>query len=204
MKTTQDIIQEHQRNASALLIGYQDALSEIRESRDLEDGAYLDRLTDEQRMSVLRERKAERASEAHQQTLEVYREEVQRYQDELAQRRAHLKKRLFSVEGPDGAAALSRAITATEGELAAYLDVAEQAGNQDLARAAFVAAERRGLGDLMHRFFDEVDQEAGTFYQEWSQLPPGDVLQCQRESIERVVQPPDYERLMPPARVSAY
>jgi hypothetical protein len=75
----------------------------------------------------------------------------------------------------------------------------DQAASEDLASAVFVAAERRGLGDLMHRYFDEVDCKAGVNYQEWSRLPSEDVLKCQRECIERVVHKLDHERLVPPA-----
>ena len=197
MKTVAEISQEHGRNAAGILTGYQDATDEIRETRELEEGAYLDHLTPEQRMGALREQKAGRADEAYQGTLEAYTAEVERYHSELAQRRTHLKKHLFGVAGPDGAAALSRTVLASEGELAAYLDVAIQAGNEDLARAVFVAAERKGFGDLMARYFDEVDNEARALYNEWSALPTEEALERQRESIERVVQPPDYDRLMP-------
>ncbi len=200
MKTTADIIGEHQKNAGEIMLGYEDAKEEIRESMGPEEGAYLDRLTPEQRMGLLREQKAKRANDAHEQTLEAYTAEVERYHNELAQRRTHLKKQLFGV---DGAAALSRTVLASEGELASYLDVAIQAGNQDLARAVFVAAERKGLGNLMARYFHEVNPDARSLYAEWSEVPTEDALERQRENIERVVQPPDYDRLMPPARVSA-
>lgn len=203
MKTKDEIIQEHQRNASEIMLGYEDAKQEIREGMEPEEGAYLDRLTPEQHMRLLREQKGNRADEAHRQTLEAYTTEVERYQDELAQRRTHIKKRLFGVDGPDGAAALSRTVLASEGELTAYLDVALQAGNKDLARAVFVAAERRGSGDLMARYFDEVDPDARSLYAEWSELPTEEKLEQQRENIERVVQPPDYDRLIPTARVGA-
>jgi hypothetical protein len=153
-------------------------------------------------MGLLREQKAGRADDAHRQTLEAYTAEVERYHDEVAQRRTHLKGRLFGVEGPDGAAALSRTVLASEGELSAYLDVALQAGNKDLARAVFVAAERRGSGDLMARYFDEIEPEARALYNEWSELPTEEALERQRENIERVVRPPDYDRLMPYARAT--
>ncbi len=203
MKTTTDIIAEHQKNAGEIMLGYEDTKQEIREGMEPEEGAYLDRLTPEQRMRLLREQKGSRADEAHRQTLEAYTTEMERYHDELAQRRAHLKKHLFGVDGPDGAAALSRTVLASEGELAAYLDVALQAGNEDLARAVFVAAERRGSGDLMARYFDEVDPGARSLYAEWSEMPTQQKLEQQRENIERIVQPPDYDRLMPTARVGA-
>jgi hypothetical protein len=202
MKTVHEIKEEHGRNAAAILTDYQDTTDQIRAEREPEEGAYLDRLTPQQRMGLLREQKAGRADEAHRQTLGAYREEVERYHDELAQRRTHLKGRLFGVEGPDGAAALSRTVLASEGELSAYLDVAIQAGNKDLARAAFVAAERKGLGAILLRYFDEVDNEARALYNEWSELPTEEVLERQRENIERVVQPPDYDRLTAYARAT--
>jgi hypothetical protein len=197
VKTVQEIQAKHGRNATEIMNGYLNALDEIKAQRQPDEGAYLERLTGEQKTALLREQALEKARETHERTLPAYREEVDRYQDELAQRKAHLKKRLFGVEGPDGAAALSRTVTATEGELAAYLDVAEQAGNRDLARAVFVAAERRGAGDLIARYFDGTDPEARSVYAEWSELPAEDMLQRQRESVERVVQLPDLERLLP-------
>ena len=197
MKSLVEINQEHARNATEIMLGYEDAKREITEDMSLPDGAYLDRLTPEQRMAALREHKAERADEAYQETRKAYAAEVERYHGELAQRRTHLKERLFKVTGPDGAAALSRTVTATEGELAAFLDVAIQADNEDLARAVFVAAERRGAGDVMARYFDAVDGEARSVYAEWVELPSQEVLGRQVENIDRVVQPPDYERLMP-------
>ena len=202
MKTIHEIKEEHGRNAATILTDYQDATQEIRAERDPEEGAYLKRLTPQQRWGLLREQKAGRADEAHRKTLEAYTAEVERYHDELAQRCTHLKGRLFGVEGPDGASALSRTVLASEGELTAYLDVAIQADNRGLARAVFVAAERRGSGDLMVRYFDEIDPEARTLYAEWSELPTEEILERQRENIERVVQPPDYDRLTAYARAT--
>jgi hypothetical protein len=202
MKTIHEIKEEHGRNAATILTDYQDATQEIRAERKPEEGAYLDRLTPQQRFAALRQQKAGRADEAHRQTLEAYTAEVERYHSELAQRRTHLKGQLFGVEGPDGAAALSRTVLASDAELQAYLDVAIQADNRDLARAVFVAAERRGSGGLMARYFDEVEPGARALYNEWSELPTEEVLERQRENIERVVQPPDYDRLTAYARAT--
>jgi hypothetical protein len=164
-KTIPEIQAEHGAKASAILTGFQDSLQEIREIREPEEGAYLERLSPEGRVRLLRDQKVERAEDAHTRTLEEYTAEVERYHEALSERTQSLKERLFGVSGPDGAAALSRTVTASQGELEAYLDVAVQAGNRDLARAVFVAAERRGSGDLMARYFDEVDQEARDLYQ---------------------------------------
>jgi hypothetical protein len=199
MRTTAEIIGEHQKNAGEIMLGYEDAKQEIREGLQLEEGGYLERLTPEQRFAALREQKIVRAQEAHRQTLEAYIAEVARYQDELAQRRTYLKGRLFGVENTT---ALANAATADEEGLRAMLNIASQAGDEDLARAVFVAAESRGLGDVMARYFDEVDSEARSFYAEFSELPTQERLERQVEEVEHVVQPPDYERLMPPARAS--
>ena len=197
MKSLAEINQEHARNATEIMLGYEDAKRQITEDMSLPDGAYLERLSPDQRMAALREHKAERADEAYQETRSAMYAEVERHHGELAQRRTHLKERLFKVEGPEGAAALARAVLASEDELKDMFDIAALAGNEDLARAAFVAAERKGLGDLMHRFFDQVDGGARHAYAEWSELPSEETLERQVENIDRVVQPPDYDRLMP-------
>jgi hypothetical protein len=200
MKTTAEIIGEHQKNAGEIMLGYEDAKQEIREGTEPEEGAYLDRLTPEQHYALMREQKIERAEEAYRQTLEAYTSEVERYHDELAQRRTYLKGRLFGVQNTT---ALSNAATADEDGLRAMLNIAAQAGDEDLARAVFVAAEGRGLGDLMARYFDEVDSESRSLYAEFSELPTQEALERQVANIERVVEAPDYERLMPRARVDA-
>ena len=202
-KTIGEIQAEHGAKASEILVGYQDALEEIRDIREPEEGAYLDRLSPEGRMRLLRDQKVERAEDLHIRTLEEYTAEVERYHEALSKCTGRLKERLFGVTGPDGATALSRTVTASQGELEAYLDVAIQAGNTDLARAVFVAAERRSSGDLMARYFDEVDPEARELYAEWQQASPAEVLERQRENISAVVQSPDPDRLIPPARVNA-
>ena len=192
----------HGEAAAAILNGYHATIDAIREEREPEAGAYLDRLTDEQRMNLMREQKAERAGTARREALEAYTEAVESYHEGLERRQGRLKGRLFGVDGPDGAAALSRTVTASEEELAAYLDVAELSGNEDLARAVFVAAERRGSGDLMARYFDKVDPEARDRYQEWASVPPAEVLERQREGVGTILPEPDPAGLMPFARAN--
>jgi hypothetical protein len=198
VRTVDEIVTQHGQGTAEIMNSYHDALDAIRAEREPEDGAYLDRLTDEQRMSLMREQKGAKASQAHEQAVRDYAEAVDTYYEDTQKKRQYIKKALFSVEGPEGAA-LSRAITAEGEELEAYLDVAQQAGNRDLARAVFVAAERRGLGDLMARYFDEVDPEARGLYQEWSKLPSEETIERQRESIPLLLPPPDPDSLMPRA-----
>ncbi len=97
MKTIHEIRAEHSAKAGAILTGYQDEIGEIRSTKTLPEGAYLDRLTDEQRFGLLREQKAQRAADAHAATLREYEREVERYQADLSERTDALKGRLFGV-----------------------------------------------------------------------------------------------------------
>ncbi|PLS87375.1 MAG: hypothetical protein CYG60_02225 [Actinobacteria bacterium] len=201
MRNIYEIKAEHSAKAGTIMTRYQDEIREIRNTKTLPDGAYLDRLTDGQRFGLLREQKAQRAADAHAATLREYAAEVERYQADLAERTSALKGRLFGVAD---AGALSRAALADETELSTLLDVASQAGSEDLARAVLVAAHRRGAGDLMARYFDEVDPEARTLYQEWSDAPSSEVLERQRTTIERVVQMPGPDSLTPSPAFGPY
>ncbi len=194
MKTIAEIRAEHSAKAGTIMTRYQDQIGEIRNTKTLPDGAYLDRLTDGQRFQLLREEKARKAAEAHERTIREYTREVDRYHAELAKRTNTLKARLFGVED---AGALSRAALADETELSTLLDVASQAGSEDLARAVFVAAHNRGAGDIMSRYFDAADPEARELYGEWNDVPPPELLERQRNSVARVVQMPDPDSLTP-------
>ncbi|MDP9479492.1 MAG: hypothetical protein M3R38_28125, partial [Actinomycetota bacterium] len=194
MKTIHEIRAEHSAKAGTIMGRYQDEIGEIRSTKTLPEGAYLDRLTDEQRFQLLREEKAQKAAEAHERTIREYTREVGRYHAALSERTNTLKPRLFGVED---AGALSRAALADEGELSTLLEVATQAGNEDLARAVFVAAHHKGAGDLVARYFDGIDPEARELYGELSDAPPPELLERQRDSVERVVQMPDPDSLTP-------
>ncbi len=121
MKSVQEIQAEHGRNAAEIMNSYLDTMEEIRETRELEAGGYLDRLTGEQRMTLLTERKTERAREATNQAREDYAAEMERHQEELSCRVDCLKGRLFGVED---AGALSRAALATDAELGTLMEIA--------------------------------------------------------------------------------
>lgn len=197
-RTIQEIKEEFSTSSASILNGYHDTLAEIKAGREPEAGGYLDKLTDEQRMSLLREQKMERAEEATRQAREDYTAELQRYHKELMGRRDYLRERLYKVED---AGALSRAALARDAELGTLLELAAQASNPELGRAAFVAAEQRGLGDLMAAYFDRIDPEARELYQEWAQIPPQEILDRQRESVERLLPSgaPTPDELMPRA-----
>lgn len=201
MKGIGEIRAEHSAKAGEIMTRYQDTIEEIRAESKLPDGAYLDRLTDGQRFGLLRERKAQRAAEAHERAVREYGREVERYQGELSGRSDFLKGRLFGVQD---AGALARAATATNEDLAGLLEVANLAGNEDLARAAFVAAHKRGAGDLMAAYFDAVDPEARELYGEWADVPAPEILERQRGGADRVVQLPNPDSLTLPATAHTY
>jgi hypothetical protein len=199
-KTIHEIQEEHGRRASAILMRRFEEVEAIREANTLEAGAYLDHLTPEGRMNALREHKAERAEQLYTRTREDYTAELERYQAEERERKERLEERLFGTPGAQGADALSRTILASEGELAARLDVAAHAGNQELGRAVFVAADRKGLGDLMARYFEHLDPEARGLYAEWRAVTPPEVHERQRENLDALIPPPDRGTLIPPLR----
>ena len=194
-KTVDEIMAEFSAKGPQVLNDYHARLDEIRAIRQPGDGAYLDRLTDEQRMELLLEQKTEQAKEAHEKALKDYTEVVESYHSALAKRKGYIKQHLFGVED---AGALSRAATATDAELGVLLDIAAQAGNAELGRAVFVAAEQRELGNLMHDYFEKINPEGRELYQEWSRLPPQEILKRQ-QNVDAILPAPNPDSLMPRA-----
>ncbi len=194
MRTIQEIQQEFGSKSAGILNAYHDVLDEIKAQREPEAVGYLDRLSGAQRMGLLREQAMERSGEATRQAREDYLAEVESYHEELSRRVENLRSRLFKAED---AGALSRAALASDAELGTLMALAAQAGNAELGRAAFVAAEQRGLGDVMAAFFDKVDPEARGLYGEWREIPPPEMLTRQRESVETLLPGPTLDELKP-------
>ncbi len=197
-KTIGEITAEHASETARIMVGYLNETERIRQESTPEDGTYLDRLSGEERMNLLFEQKSERAGVAYREAFDAYEAQTAAFHAEHEARVRTLGERLFKVEDT---AAASRAATATEPELADMLDFARLSDNRDLGRAAFVAAHHRGAGELISRYF-ETDETARGLYQEYSQRLPQEVLERQGD-VGRVVQKPDLDRLMPPARAGA-
>jgi hypothetical protein len=94
-RTVAEIQAEHSLKISEIMNSYLDVKDEIKATRQPEAGAYLDRLSGEQRMAALREQALGRVREAYESTLTAYTSEVGRYQEEIARRRTHLKEQVF-------------------------------------------------------------------------------------------------------------
>ncbi len=201
-KTIQQIREAHGQKASAILTGYYAKLDKLREQRRPTGDAFLlERLDDAQRLQLLREQKAAAADELHRRTLDAYRREMDRYQEEVRARVGYVKGALFGLSSPEGAQLLSRAATATEEELGTMLDMAEASGNQELARAALVGADRRGFAELRVRALEHAGAEAQNLYLEWVDRPTDEVLARQAEQAEQVLERPSPERLTAPPPV---
>jgi hypothetical protein len=170
-------------------------------AEEAEAGMYLDRLSDQQRYELLREQKGQAVDEACARHREEYREQLERFGAELSERTNYLRERLFKVSDTGAG---SRAATANEDELAGMLDYAMLAGLGELGRAVFVAAEMRGLADLMGRYFSEIDPDARDLYNEWRQAPTPETLERQIEGVEQIVHRPSTDDLMSGLRVGAY
>jgi len=198
-KTLKEIKAEFGSSGARTFNCYYEHLAEITAKREPEASGYPDRLTDEQRTNVLREQKMEQAGEITQRAREDYDAEVERYHAELSERADYLKERLVKVED---AGALSKAALATDAELGAMLELAAHAGNAESDRAVFVASEQRGLGDLMASFFYRIDSEGRELYEEWTEIPPSEILGRQTDSVESLIPDPDPDHLMPPPRVT--
>jgi hypothetical protein len=199
MTTIQEIKAKFGSSGAGVLNRYHEHLNMITAQREPGDGVYLDRLNDEQRMDLLREQKMQQASEITERAREDYRARVEAYHTALAKRTDELKSLLFEVQD---AGALSRAALATDTELGPLLELASTAGNKELGKAAFVASEQRGLGNLMAAYFDKISPESRELYGEWTEIPPDEVLERQIDNIETVRPDPDPDRLMPRATVA--
>jgi hypothetical protein len=201
-KTIQQIREEHGQKAAGILLGYYAEIDALREERKPEAGGYFDRLSDEQRMTLLRDQKREKADAARRRSIAEYRRQFSAYERSLAARREDLQGRLFDVGGSEGAGMLAKTMLADEGELSALLDVAATARNAELSRAVFVAADRRGLGDVLSRYFSEVDPGAQDLYHEWQELPTSESLDRQHEDIPQMLPSPDASRLEAPPQLN--
>lgn len=199
-RTVQQIREEHGAKAAGILADYYAEIDRIRDQREAEEtGGCFDRLSEEQRMTLLRDQKREKADAAHRRTLDVYRREHEAYREEVRARVGYVEGGLFGMSSPESAAILSRAALASEEELGVMLDMAAVSGNRELAKAALIGAERRGFADLVVRALEHADPETRELYHEWGDRPPEEVLARQAEQAEQIVERPSPERLEAPA-----
>jgi hypothetical protein len=77
------------------------------------------------------------------------------------------------------------------------LELAIHADNAELGRAVLTAAEQRGLGKLMNRYFDQMNPEAGELYQEFRAAPSEEDLERRLADAETHFAAPDASYFAP-------
>jgi hypothetical protein len=196
MEPIQEIKAEHGANTAVILTNWMDTQDQIR-SKGLEPGPYADRLEPEQRLSALQDQALEKAKVAHERTRRDYLAEVDRFEERVHARRQELRAKNFFVESTEAVAA---ALGADDAALLDMRQTSELTGNEELGKAAFVAAHRRGLGNIVNSYL-EANPEARSAYEEWHELPDEAALQKKREAVDQLVEMPGVDRLMPRATV---
>jgi hypothetical protein len=198
MEPIQEIKAEHGANTAVILTNWMDTQDQIR-SKGLEPGPYADRLEPEQRLSALQDQALEKAKVAHERTRRDYLAEVDRFEERVHARRQELRAKNFFVESTEAVAA---ALGADDAALLDMRQTSELTGNEELGKAAFVAAHRRGLGDVIAAYFERVNPEGHDAYQEWLDLPDPEAIETKRRAAEQAVQMPTIDRLTAGATVS--
>jgi hypothetical protein len=191
----------YSEKAAGILREWHETLDEITRSHEPVEGEYLERLTDTQREQLLREQKAERAHAERENYVRQYRELTEEHHEQVKKRTRFLGERLFKVED---AGALARAALATDTQLGTLMELAAQSGNAELGRAAFVAAEQRGLGELIAAFFDRIDPEARELYEEFKAAPSEEIMQRREAGVETIIPPLDSSRFATVPTFGAY
>jgi hypothetical protein len=194
MKTLKEIQEEHGTNTATILTGWMDTQDGIRNA-GLEPGPYTDRSSSVQRLSARQDQAIAKAKEAHEKARRDYLAEVGRYEQRVYEKRQELRRENFYVESTQAVAA---ALGASDAALMDMIQTAELSGNEELGKAAFVAAHRRGLGDVMNAYL-EANPERRDPYEQWLSLPSEGDLQKKREAVDQLVQMPSIDRLTPKA-----
>jgi hypothetical protein len=187
-KTIQETEASFGERAAGILRGWYQAQDEITRSVEPVEGPHADILTDGQRAGVVRTQKAERARQAAEGYREQYRKLTEERNAALRTRTSALREMLFKTPDTD---ALSRAALASDAGLGAMLVLAAHADNKDLAHAVFVAADQRGLGDLLSTYFERIDPDARPLYEEFKAAPSEEVLERRLADAETLFAAPE-------------
>jgi hypothetical protein len=187
-KTIQEIEAAFGERAAGILGAFYDAMDEISRQIESVEGPHAAILTDRQRAEIANTQKAERAGAKAEEYRREYQALMEERNEAVRTRRRALRKQLFGVQDAD---ALSRAALASDAELGAMLELAIHADNAELGRAVFTAAEQRGLGDLMNRYFERMNPEASALYQELRAAPSEEDLKRRLGDAETLFAAPD-------------
>jgi hypothetical protein len=192
----QSIRSDYGREQTEIMHEYGNSVDEVA-SKGSEGVAHRDFMSYGQVEAIMIEEKQAEIAEHATQAREALRAAHERYESRLAERAGAVREQLFGgIENTD---ALTRAALASEEELRELIDMASFTGSKDIARVAFIVSAKRGYGDLVNRYLNEIDGSSATrdLYEEWTQIPSAELLDRQRENLDRLVSVPSRPQLLP-------
>jgi hypothetical protein len=183
------IQQEFSAAAGRITSSYQDALDHLRENAVLGD-----------------EERIDHAYDAHGKAAEDYRQAALQRNARFAERETEIREDLFHAPTPKSAdaytEALSTAFNADDGRLRELAARAEKTGSDLLARACFVEALERGMGDISVTYLNNRP-EARSLFRELGEIPTPD---DRERALETNITAPSLEdvRTSPEAAMAAH
>jgi hypothetical protein len=193
-KTIQEIEAASAERAARILRDWLHAKDEICREIEAVEGPHAERFIERQRAEIAWTQKAERAGAKAGEYRREYRALMEERNQAVRKRTRKVREQLFGVQDADG---LARAALASDAGLGSMLELAIHANNAELGRAVFTAVEQRGLGDLMHRYFDQVNPEARELYEEWKPAPSEESLERRLADAETLLAAPDASYFAP-------
>ena len=172
-KTIQQTEETYSEQAAELIRGWHTAQDEISNSPVSVEGELADLLTPAQRFQAEREMKAARASREADHYRRDYEELQEARNDVVRDRVRALRKDLYAVENAD---VLTRAAATTDDQLRELAELSATTGSSELGRAAFVVADRRGLGGVLASYF-QANPEAHALYEELQAAPSEETME---------------------------
>ena len=183
------IQQEFSAAAGRITGGYHDALDQLRENAVA---------TDEERIDL--------AYDAHGKAQQDYRQALGQRNARFAEREAEIREDLFHAPTAKSAnaytEAVSTAFNADDDRLRELAARAEKTGSDLLARACFVEALERGMGDISVTYLNNRP-EARSLFRELGEIPTPDVRE---RALETNLPKPTLEevRTSPEAAMAAH
>jgi len=198
MRTIHEIEASGSEQAAEIVRDWYEARDRIaRQTVDI-DGPHAELLTPEQRMRAAAEQKAAQAAQKAQEYRSEYEEFTSQRNEDVLSRKQFLHKELYAAT-PENAAIFANAALATDEQLAEMVEMAHSTGLAEVGRAAFVAAQRRELGEVVAAYFDKLNPEARELYQEYSQAPSEESLENRLADAETIFAAPEPSEFTSPS-----
>jgi hypothetical protein len=179
---------------SEILTGYHDRLAAIRDDDKLEESAYADVLSDQQKTEIIQTRKREAADKLFQETREGYEAAFDSFSEEATRHADGLRSALFGL-GDAGAAVLSQAVNADEGKLLEMVRLGKLTGTTSMARAALASAITRGdAPTVVHDYLQRFPEDE-PLLRAFQQAPDAGWIEERRARIDTLLKPATADQL---------